>query len=85
MNTLEIFVDRISENVPSPPRFNPQRMFEVVQIAPGELEVRLHPDFHALLKYEADMFMGNLDDGRQKTWLEIALHRRVVEYIRGQI
>ena len=70
---------------PSPPRFNPQTMFQVIELAPGELQVQLHPDFHALLLYEANAFMGNLSDVCQKTWLEIALHRRVVEYIRGQL
>jgi len=78
------FVDKF-ENAPSPPRFNPQRMFEVKEIASGNVEIRLHPDFAALLEAEARMFMGNLNDAKQKAWLEIALHRRVVEYIRRQL
>jgi|688.fasta_scaffold608164_3 hypothetical protein len=66
-----------------PPAFNPSRMFEVFEISPGELEVRLHPDFNALLQSEANMFIGNLKDAQQKMRIETMLHERVRRYFRG--
>ena len=65
------------------PAIRPHQLFNIVQISPGHLEARVHPNFALFIQSILDNFCGKIDDAMAHKMIELRLNQEIKNLLTG--